>query len=209
MNAQNYFPQIPQTRTLSDKLFVGVAIVGGGLFLKNILDESEKESKSDNAFSDENTSHALQLHALLHEGWFGWFEDENGVVEYALNISDYPKVSKIYREKYGVNLDEELSKYLNATELAQFKANLKRSGTSLPKTTPAPAKRAYGTKLYAKFDCNIRTLDGKSVLRKKKGEFFGTYSREFEGTIAGIKALWVVFLDANKKTFITANGNIK
>jgi hypothetical protein len=104
-------------------LIKGAFWVGGFFAAKYLIDRFAKNSASDNAFDDENILLANQIYQAGHT-WGGMAEDEERIIELAGYIKDYPKVSQAYRTKYGVNLDIELTRWLNADELQQFKARL-------------------------------------------------------------------------------------
>lgn len=101
----------------------GVLWLGGILLGNYVINQYQKNQASDTAFSDVNVDLANQLYQAGHT-WGGLFEDEQKIIEISGYIKDYAKVSQAYRSKYGVNLDEQLLKWLNADELAQFKARL-------------------------------------------------------------------------------------
>lgn len=101
----------------------GVLWLGGILLGNYVINQYNKNKASDSAFSDVNVDLSNQLYQAGHT-WGGLFEDEAKLIEIAGYIKDYAKVSQAYRTKYGVNLDEELNRWLNADEIAQFKARL-------------------------------------------------------------------------------------
>lgn len=111
-------------------LMKGAFLVGSFFAARYLIDRYNKNTSSDNAFDDENILLANQLYQAGHI-WGGIAEDEERIIELAGYIKDYSKVSQAYRTKYGVNLDVELTKWLSADELQQFKARL---GTTV---TPA------------------------------------------------------------------------
>lgn len=119
----------------------GVYWVGGFFAAKYLIDRFNKNTSSDNAFDDENIMLANQLYQAGHI-WGGMAEDEQRIIEIAGYIKDYAKVSQAYRTKYDTNLDVELTKWLNADELVQFKTRL---GTTVTPAGGGSAPTGGGT----------------------------------------------------------------
>ena len=218
-------------------LIKGAFMVGGFFAAKYFIDRFARNNSSDNAFDDENITLANMLYQAGHI-WGGMAEDEERIIELAGYIKDYSKVSQAYRTKYGVNLDVELTKWLNATELEQFKARLGTTvtpsggGGSIPTgggstpTTPAPTGGSgtggfrVGQKVYFKAsNWNVRSMQSpyRPIRVSKAGQVAGyvaqmpkvLYAQNIDGNI--VKDNFVLLSDGSmfSTNYYVSASNLK
>lgn len=207
----------------------GVFWVGGFFAAKYLIDRFNKNTSSDNAFDDENIMLANQLYQAGHI-WGGIAEDEERIIEIAGYIKDYAKVSQAYRTKYDANLDVELTRWLNADELIQFKARLGTtvtpaggSGGTTPTTPTTPTGSTgfrIGQKVYFKAS-NWNVRSGQSPYRpirlSKAGQVAGyvaqlpkvLYAQNPDGNI--VKDNFVLLSDGSvfSSNFYVSASNLK
>lgn len=179
-------------------LFKGALILGVAYFANKALNNSKQNNANDNTFENESNIIANDLYNAGHTGIWGETEDEERIIEIAKSIKDFSEVSKSYRTMFGEDLNKELNRWLNVTELAQFKANLGTGkstgggGTTTPKTNPKGFRK--GDTLYSRGDWWLRSTNSPygTIVKTKGGEKWQLMNNPYYATIGGTQGWWVV-----------------
>ncbi|MER0442808.1 hypothetical protein [Emticicia sp. W12TSBA100-4] len=187
-------------------LIKGVLVFGGAYLLNNIISNASENNANDNSFAKENNRLANELYNAGNTGIWGVTEDEERIIEIAKSIKDFPGVSQAYRTMFGEDLNKDLNKWLNPSELARFNANLgigggsggTGGGTGSGGGTPTPTTNPKGFKkgdfLYSQGAKNLRSTDPpySAKAKTKGGEKWQLMNNPYYATIDGNTGWWVV-----------------
>lgn len=185
-------------------LIKGVLVFGGAYLLNNIISNASENAANDNSFAKENNRLANELYNAGNTGLWGVTEDEEKIIEIAKSIKDFAGVSQSYRTMFGEDLNKDLNKWLNPSELARFNANLgigsagTGGGTGSGGSTPTPTTNPKGFKkndlLYSRGSWNLRSTNSPyaTTAKTKGGEKWQLMNNPYYATIGGTAGWWVV-----------------
>lgn len=187
-------------------LIKGVLVFGGAYLLNNMISNASENAANDNSFAKENNRLANELYNAGNTGLWGVTEDEEKIIEIAKSIKDFAGVSQAYRTMFGEDLNKDLNKWLDPSELARFNANLGvgSAGTGVgsgstgggggtpPTTNPKGYKK--GQLLYSRGNWNLRNTNPPyaTTAKTKGGEKWELMNNPYFATIGGTAGWWVV-----------------
>lgn len=158
---------IEQSKTFAQakKVIFWSAVGLGTYWVGSTLWRKYRQGKvSDVLATDVNAQYAVAIYTALNSGLFGWFVDEEKLMDIASRIQDWEAVQGYYADITGDNLTTVLSSKLQPSEMTQFNSLLATTGANPGVTTASDTPiQAQGRLAVSNVSLDIRKTPVKET----------------------------------------------